>query len=79
MNGAAKAASVDRPTAGLPEASAIPRAAAMPTRRPVKLPGPEVELGAIEHACDQRHQRLGVATLHRHRFIQTHAETVGVE
>src|SRR5262249_28806432 len=42
MNGAAKAASVDRPTAGLPVARAIPRAAAIPTRSPVKLPGPVV-------------------------------------
>ena len=42
MQGAAKAASVERPIAGLPAASAMPRAAEMPTRRPVKLPGPVV-------------------------------------
>ena len=42
MNGAAEAASVARPTTGLPAASAIPRAAEMPTRNPVKLPGPVV-------------------------------------
>src|SRR5437588_3667356 len=40
--GAASAASVDNPIAGLPAASAIPRAAEMPTRSPVKLPGPTV-------------------------------------
>jgi hypothetical protein len=42
MWGAAKPASVDNPTAGLPAASAMPRAAEMPTRRPVKQPGPVV-------------------------------------
>ena len=41
-NGAASAASVVSPTAGLPVASAMPRAAATPTRNPVKLPGPTV-------------------------------------
>ena len=34
--------SVESPIAGLPAASAKPRAAAMPTRNPVKLPGPVV-------------------------------------
>ena len=42
MCGAAKPDSVDRPIAGLPDASAMPRAAEMPTRSPVKLPGPVV-------------------------------------
>ena len=42
MCGAAKPDSVDRPTAGFPAASARPRAADMPTRSPVKLPGPVV-------------------------------------
>src|SRR5262245_1882797 len=40
--GAARAASVETPTACLPAASAMPRAAAIPTRNPVKLPGPTV-------------------------------------
>ena len=42
ISGAAKADKVVSPTAGLPVASASPRAAAMPTRSPVKLPGPTV-------------------------------------
>ena len=42
ISGAAKAASVVIPTAGLAAAAAIPRAAAIPTRSPVKLPGPTV-------------------------------------
>src|SRR4051812_25247845 len=42
MCGAAKPTSVVSPIAGLPAASAIPRAAEMPTRSPVKLPGPVV-------------------------------------
>jgi hypothetical protein len=40
--GAANAARVDSPIAGLPAASARPRAAEIPTRSPVKLPGPTV-------------------------------------
>src|SRR4051812_143378 len=40
--GAAKAVSVVTPTTGLPAASAMPRAAERPTRKPVKLPGPVV-------------------------------------
>src|ERR1051325_4779304 len=40
--GAANAESVERPIAGLPAASAMPRAAEIPTRKPVKLPGPTV-------------------------------------
>ena len=89
MNGAAKAASVDKPIAGLPAASAMPRAAAMPTRKPVKLPGPmvtamrsraaEVEPGAIEHARDQRHQSLGMAALHRQQFMHARFGALGVE
>ena len=39
MSGAAKAASVDTPTAGIDQQSAIARAAAMPTRSPVNEPG----------------------------------------
>ena len=54
ISGAAKAASVDRPTAGLPAASAMPRAAAMPTRRPVKLPGPAVTAMRSRSAKSQR-------------------------
>src|SRR5438045_3411184 len=42
ISGAARAASVESPTAGLPAASAMPRAAEIPTRSPVKLPGPVV-------------------------------------
>src|SRR5262245_24217936 len=42
MCGAAKAASVVRPMIGLSAASARPRAADMPPRSPVKLPGPVV-------------------------------------
>ena len=49
--GAAKPASVDRPIAGLPAASAMPRAAEMPTRRPVKLPGPVVT--AMRSSCSE--------------------------
>ena len=40
--GAASAESVESPIAGLPAASAMPRAAEIPTRKPVKLPGPTV-------------------------------------
>ena len=40
--GAAKEASVVSATIGFPAASAMPRAAATPTRIPVKLPGPIV-------------------------------------
>ena len=42
ISGAAKTESVERPTAGFAAASASPRAAATPTRKPVKLPGPMV-------------------------------------
>ena len=66
------------PTTGLPAASAMPRAADRPTRRPVKLPGPVVTAmrssaakstpARFDDARDQRHQRLGMAALHRQRF-----------
>ena len=46
--------SVDRPTAGLPAASAMPRAAEMPTRSPVKLPGPTVTAMRSSSAKSQR-------------------------
>ncbi len=42
MSGAANAASVDTPTAGMPQASAMARAALIPTRSPVNEPGPTV-------------------------------------
>ena len=81
--GAASAESVDSPIAGLPAASAMPRAAEMPTRRPVKLPGPTVtamrsssansSCAAIHHARDQRHQGFGMAAQHRQRFAREDA------
>ena len=74
--------------AGFDAASAMPRAAEMPTRRPVKLPGPVVtamrssvgerDLGLAHDALDQRHQRLGVAAQHRQRFAR-HGAVLGVE
>ena len=69
-----------RPMAGLPAASAMPRAAEMPTRSPVKLPGPVVTAmrsssansisAAIHDARDQRHQRFGMAAHHGERFAR---------
>src|SRR3989304_1218951 len=50
MNGAAYAASVERPTTGLLAARPMPRAAARPTRIPVKLPGPVVTAIRSTHA-----------------------------
>ena len=77
------------PTTGLPAASAMPRAAESPTRNPVKLPGPVVDrdtvqrvegdAGFLHHARDQRHQRFGMATLHRLRFLRDHLGAGGVE
>ena len=74
--------------AGLAAASAMPRAAEMPTRRPVKLPGPVVTAmrSSAENAMsawrmtrrDQRHQRFGVAAQHRQRFAR-HRAALGVE
>ena len=87
--GAAKAASVVSPTTGLPAASAMPRAAEMPTRKPVKLPGPVVTAmrssaakampDCLHDARDQRHQRFGMAALHRLRFLRDQLAGVGVE
>ena len=77
--GAASAESVETPTAGLPAASAMPRAAEMPTRRPVKLPGPTVtamrsssansQPRRVHDARDQRHHGLGVAAHHAERSL----------
>src|SRR3954468_17710234 len=52
--GAANAESVERPMAGLPAASAMPRAAEMPTRSPAKLPGPTVTAMRSSPANSQR-------------------------
>ncbi len=59
------------PTAGLPVTSAMPRAAAMPMRRPVNEPGPTVTAMRIEigegdagfghGALDLAHQDFGMA------------------
>ena len=67
----------------------MPRAAAMPTRRPVKLPGPVVTAmrssaakssrRCVHDARDQRHQRLGVAARHRQRFARDDRAVLGVE
>ena len=77
------------PTAGLSAASAMPRAAAMPTRKPVKLPGPVVTAtrsisGNVMPAwsmtrCEQRHQRFGMAAHHRQAFAGDDAALFGVE
>jgi hypothetical protein len=74
--------------AGLAAASAMPRAAAMPTRMPVKLPGPVVTamrsmrgngMSALRMTRrDQRHQRFGVAAQHRQR-LRSPAAALGVE
>ena len=78
-----------RPTTGLLAASAMPRAAESPTRNPVKLPGPVVTAmrsssakampDCLHHARDQRHQRFGMAALHRLRFLRNQLAGVGVE
>ena len=77
------------PTTGLSAASAMPRAAERPTRNPVKLPGPVVTAmrssaakampDCFHHARDQRHQRFGMAALHRLRFLRDQLACVGVE
>ena len=77
------------PTTGLSAASAMPRAAESPTRKPVKLPGPVVtamrsraakrDAGLLHDARDQRHQRFGMAALHRLRFLRDQLAGVGVE
>ena len=69
-----------RPTAGFPAASAKPRAAETPTRRPVKLPGPtvtairsrsrEFDSRLAHHPGDQRHQGFGMAAHHRQRLAR---------
>ena len=74
-SGAAKAASVETPTASRPRASAIPRAAATPMRMPVNEPGPTVTAmrSRTEPALDLRHdlrtigRSLGMALFHRNR------------
>ena len=87
--GAASAESVERPIAGLPAASAMPRAAEMPTRRPVKLPGPTVtamrlrsansQRRRVHHARDQRHHGFGVAARHGERFAGQDRATLRIE
>ena len=39
----------------------------------------KVERGAIHHPRDQRHQRLGMAALHRQRFMRGNGARLGVE
>ena len=39
----------------------------------------EVDLRPLEHARHQRHQRLGVTALHRHRFMHTLIGSAGVK
>src|SRR3954465_12857838 len=52
--GAANADNVESPIAGFALASAMPRAAEMPTRKPVKLPGPTVTAIRSRSANSQR-------------------------
>ena len=63
---AASKASDDMPASGTFQPIARPCAAAIPTRRPVKLPGPtptRIRVGtcAVEQLVDHRHQPLGMA------------------
>ena len=77
------------PTTGLLAASAMPRAAESPTRKPVKLPGPVVTAmrsrsakampDCFDDARDQRHQRFGMAALHGLRFLRDQLAGLGVE
>src|SRR5665213_1455419 len=59
IKGAAKAASVDSPMTGFAAASPSPRAAAMPTRRPVKLPGP---VGTAKRSICEKSSLLAAMT-----------------
>ena len=77
-----------RPNAGLPAASAMPRAAADADAQAGEAAGPGGDGDAVERgerhvglphdARDQRHQRLGVAAHHRQRFAR-HPAALGVE
>ena len=67
----------------------MPRAADSPTRKPGKaagtgghrdaVEGGKGDAGLLDHARDQRHQRLGMAALHRLRFLRDQLAGVGVE
>ena len=72
-----------KPDGRLAGASAMPRAAETPTRRPVNLPGPMVTANAVEPGeveprpgpgpRDQRHQALRHGRAPSHRLARDHA------
>ena len=89
MNGAAKAASVERPTAGLPggesnaarrgDSDAQSRETAGPRSHGDAVKIGEVELCALQDTRDEWHQCLGMSALHRQRFLHADIRVRGVE